>query len=323
MNYVVENGPWMVNNKPLVVQKCALASRIGKPLIMDAMTATMCKLGVGRIGYARVLVKVKANKGLPENIDVSSSGKGNDNEGFMEVRNKRVEQQKVGNKQKPINQVIKNEKNGGVINNQVYRPKVINNDKVNEGGYVEVNNVGVIGQKLKKCYSKNGEKNQSSTTGMSQPNKYYVLNDYKEGECVEMEGMLNRDQVDVFISMKKQPTLKEMQGWNHDMICYFKKRWELLIDMNTQNENKKETYSPPFTIPQRMNSNEEVDVVYDMNNGMAKSMNVEDIRGMGSSSTQDEVVNIIREEKLNVCVILETYLKSNQLEKVCGMVLGT
>nr|GFA44405.1 hypothetical protein [Tanacetum cinerariifolium] len=81
MNYVVDNGPWMVCNKPLVVQKwdismniertepdklplwvrlcnpplealtvkgiSALASRIGKPLIMDARTTSMCKLDVG------------------------------------------------------------------------------------------------------------------------------------------------------------------------------------------------------------------------------------------------------------------------------------
>ncbi|GJZ95394.1 putative reverse transcriptase domain-containing protein [Tanacetum coccineum] len=40
----------------------ALASRIGKPLIMAARTAEMCKLGVGRIGYARVLVEVDVKK---------------------------------------------------------------------------------------------------------------------------------------------------------------------------------------------------------------------------------------------------------------------
>ena len=40
------------------------------PLIMDAMTASICKLGVGRAGYARVLVEVQANKGLPTKIDV-------------------------------------------------------------------------------------------------------------------------------------------------------------------------------------------------------------------------------------------------------------
>ena len=80
MDYVVNNGPWMVSNKPLIVQKwdvnmsfdktepvsfpvwikiCNIplealtekgisifASRVGKPLIMDKVTATMCKMGV-------------------------------------------------------------------------------------------------------------------------------------------------------------------------------------------------------------------------------------------------------------------------------------
>ncbi|GJT55366.1 RNA-directed DNA polymerase, eukaryota, reverse transcriptase zinc-binding domain protein [Tanacetum coccineum] len=48
----------------------ALASRIGKHLIIDAMTASMCKHVTGRIGYTKVLVEVRAKKGLPENIDV-------------------------------------------------------------------------------------------------------------------------------------------------------------------------------------------------------------------------------------------------------------
>ncbi|PWA67687.1 zinc knuckle CX2CX4HX4C [Artemisia annua] len=48
----------------------ALASKIGKPLIMGAMTSRMCNQGVGRLGFARVLVEVNACKGLEEYIDV-------------------------------------------------------------------------------------------------------------------------------------------------------------------------------------------------------------------------------------------------------------
>ena len=93
---VARCGPWMVKNKPMVVQKwevnmcldkrepvkipvwvkicnvpleawtgygiSALASRVGKPLVMDNVTASMCKSGLGRVGYARVLVEVDANK---------------------------------------------------------------------------------------------------------------------------------------------------------------------------------------------------------------------------------------------------------------------
>ncbi|GKA35159.1 RNA-directed DNA polymerase, eukaryota, reverse transcriptase zinc-binding domain protein [Tanacetum coccineum] len=48
----------------------ALASRIGSPLIMDAMTTRMCNQGTGSLGYARVLVEVNADKGSEENIDI-------------------------------------------------------------------------------------------------------------------------------------------------------------------------------------------------------------------------------------------------------------
>ncbi|GKA55538.1 RNA-directed DNA polymerase, eukaryota, reverse transcriptase zinc-binding domain protein [Tanacetum coccineum] len=48
----------------------ALASRIGKPFTMDVMSTRMCKQGIGRLGYARVLVEADAKKGLEDHIDV-------------------------------------------------------------------------------------------------------------------------------------------------------------------------------------------------------------------------------------------------------------
>ncbi|GKC42250.1 zinc knuckle CX2CX4HX4C containing protein [Tanacetum coccineum] len=36
----------------------ALASRVGKPLVMDNVTDSMCRMGIGRVGFARVLVEV-------------------------------------------------------------------------------------------------------------------------------------------------------------------------------------------------------------------------------------------------------------------------
>ncbi|GJY35776.1 RNA-directed DNA polymerase, eukaryota, reverse transcriptase zinc-binding domain protein [Tanacetum coccineum] len=55
----------------------ALASRLGKPLVMDNVTAEMCKMGVGRVGHARVLVEVSANKCIPKVIDVVYRDKDN------------------------------------------------------------------------------------------------------------------------------------------------------------------------------------------------------------------------------------------------------
>ncbi|GJY90406.1 hypothetical protein Tco_0505602, partial [Tanacetum coccineum] len=48
----------------------ALASRLGRPLIMDAVTANICHNGKSIMGYAILLAKVDANKELLETIEV-------------------------------------------------------------------------------------------------------------------------------------------------------------------------------------------------------------------------------------------------------------
>ncbi|PWA91347.1 DUF4283 domain-containing protein [Artemisia annua] len=104
LNTVIENGVWIVNNKAMVIQRwdasvdlnkveldvlpiwvkfvnlpleawtakglSAIASRLGKPVMMDSMTTKMCSQGVGRLGYARVLVEVDAKKGIPDHVDI-------------------------------------------------------------------------------------------------------------------------------------------------------------------------------------------------------------------------------------------------------------
>nr|GEX81926.1 RNA-directed DNA polymerase, eukaryota, reverse transcriptase zinc-binding domain protein [Tanacetum cinerariifolium] len=48
----------------------ALASSIGKPIIMDEVTTKMCVIGVGRIGFARVLVEIDVEKGIKAKIEI-------------------------------------------------------------------------------------------------------------------------------------------------------------------------------------------------------------------------------------------------------------
>ncbi|GJV67683.1 zinc knuckle CX2CX4HX4C containing protein [Tanacetum coccineum] len=82
---VVNYRPWMI---PIWIRLCnvplkawtkngitALASRLRKPLVMDKVTPNMCKSCVGRVGYARVLVKISANKGIPDEIVMVYRGK--------------------------------------------------------------------------------------------------------------------------------------------------------------------------------------------------------------------------------------------------------
>ncbi|GJU74118.1 hypothetical protein Tco_1265523 [Tanacetum coccineum] len=78
----------------------ALASRIGTPLIMDAMTTRICTQRMDILEYARVLVEINAQKGLEDYIDVlykckerweiSYFEKQKDNEGFINVKNRKT-----------------------------------------------------------------------------------------------------------------------------------------------------------------------------------------------------------------------------------------
>ncbi|GKC02083.1 zinc knuckle CX2CX4HX4C containing protein, partial [Tanacetum coccineum] len=104
MNSVIENGPWMVENKPLFVRKwepglcmskldtskvplwvkiydipleawnvdgiSRIASRIGVPIIMDKITTSICEKPFGRALYAKVLVEVDAAKGLIDTVEI-------------------------------------------------------------------------------------------------------------------------------------------------------------------------------------------------------------------------------------------------------------
>ncbi|GJY24271.1 RNA-directed DNA polymerase, eukaryota, reverse transcriptase zinc-binding domain protein [Tanacetum coccineum] len=53
----------------------ALPSSIGKPVIMDEITTKMCITGVGRIGFARVLVEIDAEKGIKDKIEIMYKSK--------------------------------------------------------------------------------------------------------------------------------------------------------------------------------------------------------------------------------------------------------
>ncbi|GKD27441.1 RNA-directed DNA polymerase, eukaryota, reverse transcriptase zinc-binding domain protein, partial [Tanacetum coccineum] len=76
LNQVVNSGPWMVKlcNFPLeawtVKGISALTSRLGKPLVMDSVTANKCKQGIGMVRYARVIIEVSAKKTLANDVEI-------------------------------------------------------------------------------------------------------------------------------------------------------------------------------------------------------------------------------------------------------------
>ncbi|GKG03658.1 hypothetical protein Tco_0311294, partial [Tanacetum coccineum] len=52
----------------------ALANSLGKPIIMDDMTAKMCAKGEGRLSFARVLIEIDAGRELNKEIEVVYKG---------------------------------------------------------------------------------------------------------------------------------------------------------------------------------------------------------------------------------------------------------
>ncbi|GKD28911.1 RNA-directed DNA polymerase, eukaryota, reverse transcriptase zinc-binding domain protein [Tanacetum coccineum] len=64
----------------------ALASSIGKPVIMDEVTTKLCVTGVGRIGFARVLVEIDVEKGIKDKVEIMYKSK-NVAEGTKKILN--------------------------------------------------------------------------------------------------------------------------------------------------------------------------------------------------------------------------------------------
>ncbi|GJY47281.1 zinc finger, CCHC-type containing protein [Tanacetum coccineum] len=102
---MLENGPWFIRNNPLILKKwhpnenllkedvstvpvwvkihgvpitafsedglSAIATKLGTPLMLDSCTSDMCMQSWGRSSYARVMIKLRADVELKDNIVVA------------------------------------------------------------------------------------------------------------------------------------------------------------------------------------------------------------------------------------------------------------
>nr|GEU85615.1 hypothetical protein [Tanacetum cinerariifolium] len=83
LNAVIEKGPWMAWS---VKEISALASGLGKLILMDTMTAKMCHKRIGSLGFARVLVEIDAAKDLKNEIEIQYIDKSNNIKGSKKFR---------------------------------------------------------------------------------------------------------------------------------------------------------------------------------------------------------------------------------------------
>ncbi|GJV30433.1 hypothetical protein Tco_1386881 [Tanacetum coccineum] len=101
LEHVLEKGPWLIRNQPLILTKWSpktlskdkvtkvpvwvkvhkvpavaysedglslIATQIGKPIMLDAFTSAMCFEPWGRLGFARALIEVTAEKELKHKV---------------------------------------------------------------------------------------------------------------------------------------------------------------------------------------------------------------------------------------------------------------
>ncbi|GJU59397.1 RNA-directed DNA polymerase, eukaryota, reverse transcriptase zinc-binding domain protein [Tanacetum coccineum] len=223
LHNALEKGPWMVNGKPLIVNKwnseisidglSAIASSVGNPLIMDNMSANVCKYGVGRIEYARILVEMDAKKEFKENVELQYRDKNQNVKGTKVVKGtKHYGNEGVSYKKDSMQQ-------------NRWKPKQQWNRKEPTVGNHGVNNAAKpYDAEFPKLIPREKQVNKQPMKVNS--NRYAVLEDEETNETHELNMMKDRMIVNTYLNRKAQPSCEETKNQSQDMITYFKRAWE-------------------------------------------------------------------------------------------------
>ncbi|GKB49652.1 RNA-directed DNA polymerase, eukaryota, reverse transcriptase zinc-binding domain protein [Tanacetum coccineum] len=243
---VINNGPWMVKlrNVPMeawsVKGISAIASSIGKPVIMDEVTTKMCVTGVGRLGFARVLVEIDAEKGINDKVEIMYRSK-NITDGTKKTVDVEYawipcicSQCKVFGH---TDSFCKKEQGNGSDNGSV---KASDNDfMVKQNRKSKHNNEGTRKTKEngKEHQQGSNSKERSERNGISGTNRFDVLRSL----CNEDELNINFEQrkiVDDMISKENDKENKGMEEWSEGMKQYFRGRKEMFNAAKENQENE-------------------------------------------------------------------------------------
>ncbi|GKC71870.1 RNA-directed DNA polymerase, eukaryota, reverse transcriptase zinc-binding domain protein [Tanacetum coccineum] len=208
---------------------------------MDAMTTSMCNQGIGRLGYARVLVEVNADKVLANHIDVMYRNSEN-GEKFMKMV--RVEydwkppmcsQCKVfGHADNRCPQMVnKNEQNQNTVKDNEgmgigrWNHKNSFTEKRKKD---EANMVDDLGKKCNDDTYKTPTKKIWNVEDSvikdirRSANKFAVLQESNDDPLSDKLSKEEKEEVEKSVKIKMQPSYSATKQWTTKMRGYFKKK---------------------------------------------------------------------------------------------------
>ncbi|GKD36844.1 hypothetical protein Tco_1257051 [Tanacetum coccineum] len=211
---------------------------------MDTMTAKRCKIGEGRLDFARVLVEFDAMKGIRRrNEEFRERNNTGNYMGNRKFRDRK--QYKEGRSYNSGTKIYESKGSKG----DVWKKKVMNEGKHNKTKNTDLEKKG---------------KNTYKREGLRNVNKFATFNEIGE-EDDELEKLKGRMVVDVFLNKKIQPNFIKVKSWTQDMVKYFKEQWE--IDRNKEVKEVKES----------------IEDVLETSSRIAKELSIEEMEGMDTT----------------------------------------
>ncbi|GJW27094.1 RNA-directed DNA polymerase, eukaryota, reverse transcriptase zinc-binding domain protein [Tanacetum coccineum] len=252
--YSVPIEAWTVNGIS------AIASSLGKPLIIDKTTTRMRNEGRGRVGYARVLVEVYADKEFKDKIEICYKNSQNQIGGLSKF----VEVEYLW---KPpvcsILQVVEGHKDKlSVGRKSSERRDDSNGGKGQKGNNGKGNLEKMLGE-LERIKSRHGlretsKENTSTSDGMlnrqnnsnknkdrsvspkaswkiteenmqelrKSAKKYSTLEDLGDTELNDEYMPTGKEVVDKYVRYQRKPTMDESKDRTSEMVNYFQGQWE-------------------------------------------------------------------------------------------------
>ncbi|GJT95057.1 retrovirus-related pol polyprotein from transposon TNT 1-94 [Tanacetum coccineum] len=239
LNNVLEKGPWMVKNKPLFVKKwCSemgmeklepkclpvwvkiinvpleawsvdgisvIASSLGKPIMMDNNTATVCHKGIGMLEFARVLVEMVAEKELKKETVIQYRDKNYVVKGNKAVKVEGKEDQNSGKFEENRKEMYQGSKsNNGINTTRNQSAKTSQSYQWQTNG----NRRGRLNNNKKQEYRKRQMDAKNLEKGGNNKDNDQELRTLKEIMIV-----------DEFLNKKLQSNLMESMTWSKDMVC--------------------------------------------------------------------------------------------------------